>query len=882
MTTHTLSTFAPLWRRLRSEIPIILLFAVLTVCVTYPVITQLPTHLAQNPDWGTDAFHHTYVLWWFKQALFTVKTGPANLSWIQFPYGGYYPMLYTFAAVYLPGVPLLFFLPPATVYNVLFLMGLFLSGFFGYVLCAYLTQNRLGGILGGIIYAFFPGHMAHAYSGHLELMSIYAFPLYLFFMIKTFRQPRWRSAIACGVTLAISMLIQPMFGPFLLIPITLIWLSCECVLLKHHLNRDIILKLTVAFGLAVLLVLPFYLPVLRQEFEGHSGYLRDIGMVTFSSDLYGIVSPSPLNPTLARLGLIPDYARAAVPLDFRFAELLNYAGIVPLALACLAFVTHRRGITSWALTALGSAVLALGPVLKMAGEVFTFAADDVTSTVVLPYAGLMNLPFIAYNRAPARLNITLMLCIAVLAAYGITWFTTRLRPHRRYVCGAILCALTLIEFIALWPARTTALATPDGFTALAHISDHTPVFSVPLTEWPTRELSLYYQTIHQHPIFDGWVQRSLPQEQPVADKCLNELFRPMPEVDIIPTPSVIARAAIAQAEGVGYVAFFSRYVKNPTTYTDLFTAAFGHPLGDSDEISVYRIPIEPLPLNELTYILPEERWSSVETWYGRPARWIYEFAELYLYSPEPQSGALHFTALPFTTIQPLEIEVNGVPVPGVLIGDPITYTTALITLNAGHNLIRFRPTAGCYIVSGDPRCTGIARTAGAECDPYLFGPRCLSVLFQDIRFERAETAPGMYAVDVTLGDGVALLGYDLRGDTAPGQQIDVVLYWRTYAPINSDYNIFVHLLGPDGNLMGQFDAPPLGKLYPTMSWKKDFIFTHVATLKIPADAVPGEYSLLTGMYTYPDLQRLTVITERPFAENNLVWLQNVTLELNGE
>jgi len=882
MIKHKSTWLSNTWMWLKSEIPVILLFAILTICVTYPVITQLDTHLAQNPDWGTDAFHHTYVLWWFKQAIFTLRTSPANLLWIQYPHGGYYPMLNTYAAVYLPGVPLLFFLPPATVYNVLFLTSLFLSGFFGYLLCAYLTQNRLGGILGGIIYAFFPSHMAHAYSGHLELTSIYAFPLFLLLMIQTFRQPRWRTAIACGMTLAVSMLIQPMFGPFLLIPITLVWLLYETLALKQPFDRETLVKLGGAFGLALLLILPFYLPVLRQQFSGQGDYLQDGGIVIFSSDLLGIVSPSPLNPVLARLGLVPDYARAALPTDFRFAELFNYAGIIPLALAALAFITHRRKTTGWAVLALGAALLALGPVLKVAGEVITFAADDVTSTIPLPYAVLMNLPFLAYNRAPARLNTTLMLCIAVLAAYGMAWLSTRLRPHWRYICGTGLCILTLIEFSAVWPAQTTPLATPEGFTALAQTPDRAPVFSVPWPEWHTRELSLYYQTLHHHPIFDGWVQRSLPRGETFADECLDALLRPMPEVDIIPTASATARAAIAQAEGVGYVALFSHYVENPGAYDALFTEAFGHPLGDSDRISVYQVPTEPLPRDELTYILPAERWSAVEIWAGRPARWIYEFGELYLYSPERQSGALQFTALPLNAVQRLEIEVNGEAIPGILIGDPITYTTALLTLNAGQNLIRFRPTAGCEIIHGDPRCMGVARTAGAECDPYTREARCLSILFQDIRFERAESAPGMYAVDVTLGDGVEVLAYNLHGDAAPGQQIEVVVYWQAYAPITNDYVIFVHLLGPDGTLVSQFDAPPLGKLYPTTEWKTGVIFTHVANLTIPIDAAPGEYHLLTGMYTYPDLQRQAVITERPFAEHNLVWLRDIVLRPTDE
>jgi hypothetical protein len=41
---------------------------------------------------------------------------------------------------------------------------------------------------------------------------------------------------------------------------------------------------------------------------------------------------------------------------------------------------------------------------------------------------------------------------------------------------------------------------------------------------------------------------------------------------------------------------------------------------------------------------------------------------------------------------------------------------------------------------------------------------------------------------------------------------------------------------------------------------------------------PGEYDLVVGMYTYPDIVRLPVAGDRPYAQDGLVWLQRVEIE----
>jgi hypothetical protein len=858
----------------------------MTLAITYPVVVQLDSSLAQNSEWSHDAFHHTYMLWWFKQALFDLHVSPSDLQLIHFPAGGYYPVLLTFSTVYLTGIPLQLFLSPVATYNVLFLLTFFLSGLSAYALCAHLTRSRWGGLLGGIVYAFFPGRMAHALCGHLELISTYLFPLYLLFLIKVVERPRWTTSLLCGLTLAASLLVQPLYIPFLLAPITLVWLSHRALVLHRRIERHVLVALGGAFGLAILCAAPFFWPAVREQMQGQGAHLRDLGIVFFSADLLGIISPSPINPVLDTLKLIPAYARRTVPTTWRIGELLTYAGIVPLSLAALAAAARRRRLGAWVIVAIAAAILSLGPVLKVGGDLFTFIADKSEITIALPYALLANLPVLSINRAPARINTTFMLTLALLAAYGLAYLVNHLRRGWREVAAATLCLITLGEFLVVWPLPTTPVQTPPYLSTLARSANRDPVLNLPITRENAsarraKELALFYQTVHKRPMFDTWVQRSLPTSSDVP-VFLDGLLYPSLESDIIPPPRAGVRAAIARAYDVGHVFLFARYAANAEAQTQLLSAEFGPPQSATGETVIYQIPPGPTTVEEPVYALPGDHWWDVESWNGRPARWISEFAEMYVYSPDRQRGSLQFTALPLSNPERMRIEVNGSLLTTLVIGDWITYTTASFELQPGLNPIHFRPLDGCSDVVGDPRCAGVARAAarGAESECLLYGQweRCLSILFQDIRFVPGKAALNDRPPGIVLDDQVRFLGHDISGYPGPGQQISLTLYWQAINPPEGDYTIFVHLLGPDGNLVAQHDTLPLDGLYPTSEWVVDDVFAHHATLQLPSNIPAGSYDLLAGMYTYPNIVRLPVASDRPYAQDGLIWLQSIEIE----
>ena len=121
------------------------------------------------------------------------------------------------------------------------------------------------------------------------------------------------------------------------------------------------------------------------------------------------------------------------------------------------------------------------------------------------------------------------------------------------------------------------------------------------------------------------------------------------------------------------------------------------------------------------------------------------------------------------------------------------------------------------------------------------------------------------ALTATWRNGIALLGYTLEGTAAPGETVAVTLFYRATAAPTANDIAFVHLLGParaDGSpLWAQADSEPCGGGLPTGKWRAGDVVRDTVTLTIPADAPAGEYTLVTGFYSWPDLVRATVVED---------------------
>ena len=113
-----------------------------------------------------------------------------------------------------------------------------------------------------------------------------------------------------------------------------------------------------------------------------------------------------------------------------------------------------------------------------------------------------------------------------------------------------------------------------------------------------------------------------------------------------------------------------------------------------------------------------------------------------------------------------------------------------------------------------------------------------------------------------FGDLAVLAGYDGPAPGAavlrPGESLRVVLRWQAVGESDVSYKVFAHLVGPDGKLHGQRDAPPLGGLRPTTGWVRGESLADPYEVPLAADAPAGAYVLKVGLYEEASGRRLPV------------------------
>jgi hypothetical protein len=149
--------------------------------------------------------------------------------------------------------------------------------------------------------------------------------------------------------------------------------------------------------------------------------------------------------------------------------------------------------------------------------------------------------------------------------------------------------------------------------------------------------------------------------------------------------------------------------------------------------------------------------------------------------------------------------------------------------------------------------------------------------------ERPASRP-KYTAGVNWNDTIALSGYDLEATTLrPGDTLTLTLYYEALGEMQNYYTAFVHLLGapnPETGspLWSQSDSEPCQGGLPTSNWQVGETIRDTITLFIPLDAPSGEYQLVTGFYTWPDLTRLPIFsTDRPTADQSAI-LQTIHIE----
>jgi hypothetical protein len=143
------------------------------------------------------------------------------------------------------------------------------------------------------------------------------------------------------------------------------------------------------------------------------------------------------------------------------------------------------------------------------------------------------------------------------------------------------------------------------------------------------------------------------------------------------------------------------------------------------------------------------------------------------------------------------------------------------------------------------------------------------------------TMPPIQSVQAKVGDVAELLAARSGSVVArPGDPIQFTLTWLALRETDEDLQVFVHVVDPaSGRLLAQSDGNPVWGYTPMSQWRSGELIDDTRTLQIPADAVPGTYAIVAGLYRLNPLQNLPAIQTQQAVPNGQIPVG--TLQVSG-
>lgn len=105
-----------------------------------------------------------------------------------------------------------------------------------------------------------------------------------------------------------------------------------------------------------------------------------------------------------------------------------------------------------------------------------------------------------------------------------------------------------------------------------------------------------------------------------------------------------------------------------------------------------------------------------------------------------------------------------------------------------------------------------------------------------------------------FGEQITLQGYETA---VSDSQLQVTLYWQALGNIEEDYQVFLHVLDEQGQVVAQGDGPPLANNYPTSYWVAGQTVADVHVVELPEEWMENG-RLLLGLYQLDTGTRLPV------------------------
>jgi len=396
----------------------------------------------------------------------------------------FYPEHLTLAysdAMLLPGVILapLFWAgtSPVIIYNLALFCAFTLSGLTAFSLARFVTGNVGASLVAGMIYAFAPYRFTHYM--HLELQLVFWIPLLLFIIHRSLPHLTVRDGALFGAILGCQLL-SCIYAGIYAAMFCVVFVPCLALSAVARPFRPSIKPLMAAGVMTGLLALPYAF-----AYVGARGTVgtRSIEQFRFySASLANYLSAPQMNRF---------YGGSAIT-DPIFADEMNlFPGLVTVLLALTGiFGSKSRSRYPYVVGLIFAIVMTAGVNGVLHGWLF----EHVSLFQAL--------------RSPARFGVLVVLCLAVLSAYGMAVLLDRIgTPKRRVGVTAAVVMLLMAEFSSSPPiVPAPAPSKVDAYLALKPpaVIVELPLIS-PFGIWGSLDWLYMYQGMpHFHRMLNGY------------------------------------------------------------------------------------------------------------------------------------------------------------------------------------------------------------------------------------------------------------------------------------------------------------------------------------------------------------------------------------------
>lgn len=810
----------------RSPLLILIIYSALTIPLTWPTITQLESHI---PGQLGDAYVH---LWTFEQLKAALLSGQ-NLFETQlifYPVGVSllnHNIAWTNFALWLP-LQALF--GSAIGYNLAFLLIFPLNGLALYLFTREITASETAAFLAGLIGAFWPYNLSH--YDHPNLILIAWIPLTMLYLLRLAKNRRWPDSIWAGVFVALIgltrwQLLLMTFPLLLMFGLMLLWQQ------RQNNLQQLVQKLLLASGMALLLILPFFTPLLLYQVNRNNPQELIVDEVQYGADLLSYVIPGSYHPL---------WGESIQPMTLGFAGNPIYVrsvGFTVLLLAGIGLFKRWNKTRFWLFLTAVYLLLALGSTLHLAGQ----------PIIPLPFRLIEDSFWVQTLRFPDRFNVLLVIPVGVLAAWGVVILQQQ-RPFRQraYVLPLLLAGLILFEYADQF--QMLSLATPQWLAGIAGQEAEFAILDIPaFSEENYNKQYMFYQLTHQKALVEGRVARPPKSAMQFVEQVpflRNLLTSKLPPADVPNQSEQIAQLAEAN---IDYIILHQQFLST----TEL---------------------------------------AAWEDWFVRPS--IYQDKEIVVYQTEQLQldTAVHFKHVFLADDNGSRLGLIDLEIPGqaqagnwltlgAVWGTSTGLDQALFVCVTFNNSVQQLPKV-CQPVSPEwPtsrwQANEIVRAKyQLQIDPFIpEGSYTISLHLEDAQGQpigqsatvgqlNLNELPRLFTPTqpshkqaAVWQNSIQLHGYDLNQNA---EQLDLTLHWQALHRLSKSYKFFVHLIdATSGELLAQVDYVPRDWTYPTNWWEAGEYVVDTAVLPLE-NVGNGPYQLLVGIYDPDTGERLLATT----------------------